>query len=165
MDNRSGKSQLEEKGGLEIENMKQIAAKIGLFLFCLVLVFSVAGCGSSVHTNGIPDPDKIVPAREILIENLEDSGYNVTIYTAVEGADLLIDRVVAEKGSKFIDITYGLSVEDTGGIFEAYCALYGDDYYILAHNGNYVYCVSDKRTFSKAGFTTTANVGVQYIHE
>lgn len=35
---------------------------------------------------------------------------------------------------------------------------------ILARNENYVYCVSDNSTFSKAGFTSADNVGVQYIH-
>jgi hypothetical protein len=42
--------------------------------------------------------------------------------------------------------------------------MYPDDFYILARNGNYVYCVSDKQTFSKAGFTSTDNVGTQIIH-
>ena len=29
--------------------------------------------------------------------------------------------------------------------------------------GNYVYCVKDKNTFSTAGFTSTGNIGIQYI--
>lgn len=69
-----------------------------------------------------------------------------------------------KKGGKFIDITYGLSAEDAEGIFNAYCELYPKGYYILALNGNYVYCVSDKKTFSKAGFTSTANIGVMYMN-
>ena len=84
--------------------------------------------------------------------------------TTVEGSDLVVDRVIAQKESKFIDIVYGLSAEDSAKIFELYCELYSDDYYILAQNGNYVYCVSDKKTFKKAGFTTTDNVGEQYIN-
>ena len=129
-----------------------------------ILLFSTTGCGSSTNTNGVPDPDKIVPKREVLIENLENSGYTITILTTIDGSDLTVDRVMAQKGNKFIDIVYGLSAEDASKIFELYCGLYPDDYYILAQNGNYVYCVSDKKTFSKAGFTSTDNVGEQYIH-
>ena len=133
-------------------------------ILVFVVLFLMAGCGSSTNTNGTPDPDKIVPSREVLIENLENSGYTITALTAVEGSELTVDRVIAQKGSKFIDIVYGLSAEDSSKVFELYCGLYPDDYYILAQNGNYVYCVSDKKTFSKAGFTSTDNVGEQYIH-
>lgn len=133
-------------------------------ILVFLLIILMAGCGSSTHTNGVPDPDKIVPKREVLIENLEKSGYTITALTAIDGSDLTIDRVMAQKENKFIDIVYGLSAEDVSKIFELYCDLYSNDYYILAQNGNYVYCVSDKSTFSKAGFTSTDNVGVQYIH-
>lgn len=133
-------------------------------MLVFVVLFLMAGCGSSTNTNGTPDPDKIVPSREVLIENLENSGYTITALTAVEGSDLTVDRVIAQKGSKFIDIVYGLSAEDSSKVFELYCGLYPDDYYILAQNGNYVYCVSDKKTFSKAGFTSTDNVGEQYMN-
>ena len=105
-----------------------------------------------------------MPKRGVLVENLENSGYEITEHTSVEGSDLAIDRIVAQKGDKCIDIVYGLSSDDAKVIFELYCGLYPDDYYILAQNGNYVYCVSDKTTFRKAGFTTTANVGEQYIN-
>ena len=136
---------------------------IAIIISALLLVCFV-GCGDSTNTNGVPDPDKIVPKREILIENLEDKGYQIKTQTTVEGSDLVVDRVIAQKESKFIDIVYGLSAEDSAKIFELYCELYSDDYYILAQNGNYVYCVSDKKTFKNAGFTTTDNVGVQYIN-
>lgn len=137
---------------------------IYVFILTCIITFLMAGCGSSMNTNGVPDPDKIVPKRDVLIENLENSGYTITTLTAIEGSDLVIDRVVAQKGSKFIDIVYGLSDEDASEIFDLYCGLYPDDYYILAQNGNYVYCISDKKTFSKAGFTSTDNVGTHYIH-
>ena len=133
-------------------------------ILVFVVLFLMAGCGSSTNTNGTPDPDKIVPSREVLIENLKNSGYTITALTTVEGSDLTVDRVIAQKGSKFIDIVYGLSAEDSSKVFELYCGLYPDDYYILAQNGNYVYCVSDKKTFSKAGFTSTDNVGEQYMN-
>ena len=133
-------------------------------MLVFVVLFLMAGCGSSTNTNGTPDPDKIVPSREVLIENLENSGYTITALTAVEVSDLTVDRVIAQKGSKFSDILCGLSAEDSSKVFELYCGLYPDDYYILAQNGNYVYCVSDKKTFSKAGFTSTDNVGEQYMN-
>ena len=139
--------------------------KIILCALAFLFVFLMVGCGSSTNTNGVPDPDKIVPAREVLMENLEKKGYTVTALTTIDGSDFTVDRVLAEKGKRSIDIVYGLSGEDASKIFELYCALYSDDYYILAQNGNYVYCVSDKQTFKKAGFTSTANVGVQYIHD
>ena len=138
--------------------------KIFSCVLIITLIFIMVGCGSSANTNGIPDPDKIVPRREVLVENLETGGYTITALTTIDGSNLTVDRVIAQKRDKFIDIVYGLSAEDASKVFELYCGLYSDDYYILAHNGNYVYCVSDKQTFTKAGFTSTANVGVQYIH-
>ena len=139
--------------------------KIILCALVFSIILLMVGCGSSTNTNGVPDPDKIVPKRDVLVENLTNSGYTVTTLTTMDGSDLTIDRVMAAKGNKFMDIVYGLSDEDASKIFELYCALYSDDYYILAQNGNYVYCISDKQTFKKAGFTSTANVGVQYIHD
>ena len=99
-------------------------------ILIFVLVLSMAGCGSSTNTNGVPDPDKIVPKREVLIENLENSGYTITILTTIDGSDLTVDRVMAQKGDKFIDIVYGLSAEDSSNVFELYSGLYSDDYII-----------------------------------
>ena len=148
--------------------MKYVIKKIGKSILCFAFVFILMGCGDATNiSNGtiINGPDEIVPAKAILVENLEDSGYTITEHTNVEGSDLIIDRVVAEKGRKYIDITYGLTAEDAEEIFNAYCEQYKKGYYILALNGNYVYCVSDKKTLSKAAFTSTANIGVQYINE
>ena len=139
--------------------------KILPYILCLTIIFTVAGCGKKTVGTNLPQPDEIVPAKSILTENLKDNGYTVTEKTAIEGSDLQIDRVIAEKGKKFIDITYGLNSEEASDVFEIYCDLYPDGYYILAQNGNYVYCVSDKKTFKKAGFTSTANIGIQYINE
>ena len=138
--------------------------KIILCALAFLFVFLMVGCGSSTNTNGVPDPDKIVPDREVLMENLEKKGYTVTALTTIDGSDFTVDRVLAEKGKRSIDIVYGLSGEDASKVFELYCDMYSDDYYILARNGNYVYRVSDKQTFSAAGFASTANVGEQYIH-
>ena len=134
-------------------------------IFSVLWILSLVGCGTSVNTNGIPDPEKIVPSREILIENLKNSGYEIETKATVSGADFIVDRIVARKGDRSINIVYGLSDEEANAVFTLYEELYPDDYYILAHNGSYVYFVSDKKTFRKAGFTTTANIGVQYMND
>lgn len=72
--------------------------------------------------------------------------------------------VMRQKSFQSIDITYGLSSAEADEIFNIYCNIYDNSkYYILARNGNYVYCVKDKNTFSTAGFTSTGNIGIQYI--
>lgn len=169
--------------------MKPMFKSFGCIL-CLAIVISFAACRFSSDikvnsnkdnngTNGISwngitvtdidssSVDKIVPDKESLIGNLEDAGYTITEYTSVGNSTLSIDRIIAEKDSKFIDITYGLTYENAGNIFNEYYDLYkkDGDYYILALNGNYVYCVSDKKTFSNAGFTSTGNIGIQYIND
>jgi len=143
--------------------MRQIFKTIWVSVAFLLVVFLMGGCGFSDYSS--LDPEEIVPKRVDLIKNLEDSGYTITTHTTVEGSDLIIDRVIAQKESRFIDIVYGLTAEDADKIFDLYCELYPSNYYILARNGNYVYCVSDKKAFSKAGFTSTTNIGVQYIHD
>lgn len=170
--------------------MKSVFKSFGCIL-CLAIVISFAACGIStginvsfnkgsndnkesinVNVDGISVTDidgdavdKIVPTKENLVKNLEDAGYTITPYTSIDESTLSIDRVVAENGSKFIDITYGLSSKEADEIFKIYCDIYEDsNYYILARNGNYVYCVKDKKTFSKAGFTSTGNIGIQYIN-
>lgn len=137
---------------------------------CLAIVISFAACDSDAPAitinNGVIETNNVLPEKETLVQNLEDSGYILTEHSSMEGSSLTIDRVVAEKGKKFIDITYCSSVEEAQTLFDAYCAIYktDGDYYILAQNLNLVYCVSDKKTFSKAGFRSTSNIGEQYIH-
>ena len=164
--------------------MKPVFKPFGCIL-CLAIVISFAACdfsadinlnikNSNIDNNGgisvtltdsdLAEVDKIVPTKENLVKNLEDAGYTVTAYTSIDESTLVLDRIVAESGSKFIDITYGLSSTEADEIFKIYSDLYEDgDYYILARNGNYVYCVNDKKTFSTAGFTSTANIGIQHI--
>lgn len=146
-------------------NLKRIGS-----IFCLVLVLALVGCGSGnnegivILGNDVGRADDVVPDKASLLENLKSEGYTITEYSSVEGSDLTIDRVVAEKGNKYIDIVYGMTEEEAKEIFKIYKEMY-DDYYILARNENYVYSVSDKKTFSKAGFTSTSNIGEQYIND
>ncbi len=152
--------------------MKSIM-KAFLCLFCCTTLLICTACDTGSENNtsititndGKIDINGVIPEKETLIQNLKNAGYTITEYTSVGSSDLTIDRLIAENGSKFIDITYGLSDEDAGSIFEEYCAMYKEDgdYYILALNVNFVYCVSDKETFSTAGFKSTSNIGIQHI--
>lgn len=110
----------------------------------------------------VTDIDAVVPDEDELIKNLTDEDYNVTSYDVIDGLDVSVNRVHAEKKNSFIDIAYALSAEDAKQVFDYYEDTY-KDYYLLAQNRNYVYCISDKKTFEKAGFTSLANDGVQYI--
>lgn len=149
--------------------MKSVLKPLGCTV-CLALMLSFTACASDEPSitinNGVIETNGVIPEKADLVENLEDAGYTLTEHTSMEGSDLTIDRIFAEKGSKFIDITFCSSEEEATTLFKAYCDMYeaDDDYYILAQNLNYVYCVSDKKTFSTAGFKSTSNIGQQYIN-
>ena len=146
--------------------------KVITLLLCFSTLLAMTGCSFLFTEDDNSDisfsilSDDVVPKKDTLIHNLKEAGYTITEYSSIDGSSLVIDRVIAEKENKFIDITYGLSSEDSGDIFSLYCDLYEDsDYYILALNLDFVYCVTDKKTFSKAGFTSTSNIGIQYIND
>ena len=151
--------------------MKPVFKPFGCIL-CIAIVLSFAACdaGESDNvitiSNGVIETNNALPKKESLIENLENAGYTVTEYSSIDGSELTIDRLIAEKGKKYIDITFGLSEEDSKAIFSSYCDMYkaDNDYYILARNLDLVYCVTDKKTFSTAGFKSTSNIGEQYIN-
>ena len=151
--------------------MKPVFKPFGCIL-CIAIVLSFAACDAGeadnviTISNGVVSTNNALPEKETLIENLENAGYTVTEYSSIDGSDLTIDRLIAEKGKKYIDITFGLSEEASQTIFSAYCDMYkaDNDYYILARNVDLVYCVTDKKTFSKAGFKSTSNIGEQYIN-
>ena len=108
-------------------------------------------------------PENIVPSMETLIDNLQNAGYSIMSPT---DSNIAGTRIVAKNKDRYIDICYGLDDENADEVFAIYEAEYGDtDYYILAQNGYYVYCVSDKKTFRKSGFSSKANIGIQYIRE
>ncbi|MBH1939641.1 hypothetical protein I5677_01885 [Mobilitalea sibirica] len=108
--------------------------------------------------------DDIVPNEEELTRNLKEASYSITSYTDVSGSKILTSRIYAEKGSSFIDICYGLTEEDLQTVFDYFESIY-PQYYILAINGNYVYCIGDEDVFRLAGFTSIRNIGTQYIYE
>lgn len=151
--------------------MKPVFKPFGCIL-CLAIVATMVACDAGkadnviTISNGVIETNNTLPQKDSLIENLEDAGYTITEYTSIDGSDLTIDRLIAEKGNKYIDITFGLSDEDSKTVFNAYCDIYKEDndFYILARNLDLVYCVTDKKTFSKAGFKSTSNIGEQYIN-
>ena len=111
----------------------------------------------------IPLPEDVVPAEDVLIANLEKKGYTIEKFDTALNSDIPASRVLAKKGKSFIDICYGLDATNANEVFSDYKDVYLDtDYYILAQNGYFEYCVSDKKTVKRSGFNGTANVGVQY---
>ena len=68
---------------------------------------------------------------------------------------------MARNGELFVDITYGLTVEQA-----KQAVLHYDDayplYYLAAQNEAYAYVISDRQAFDDAGFTSLANIGIQY---
>ncbi len=146
-----------------------------LVVFPLILgscgFFLSTGCGENVRSNDIfletqtPDPDKIVPEKDTLVENLTGEGYSIETSEMIADSEISGERVYAEKDGYFIDISYASDEAEAESLFEIYEEYLSDDYYIIAQNGKYVYAVSDKKTFKLSGFTSTDNVGIQYISE
>jgi hypothetical protein len=112
----------------------------------------------------VTDIDSVVPSTDELIQNLKENGYSITRYDVIDNLNISVNRIYAEKNNSFIDICYDLSNKDAIYIFEHYVDTY-DEYFLLAQNERYVYCISDKKTFKKVGFKSLANIGIQYIYE
>ena len=115
------------------------------------------------HIGRVTLPEDVVPEEDVLIANLKKKGYEVETFDTALNLDISASRVLAKKGKSFIDICYGLDATNVNDAFLEYKKVYFDtNYYILAQNGYYVYCVSDKKTLKRSGFNGTANIGVQY---
>ncbi|HEX3021959.1 MAG TPA: hypothetical protein VHQ24_14955 [Lachnospiraceae bacterium] len=106
---------------------------------------------------------EIVPAETVLIQNLTVSEYNVEKFDTVMDTEINASRIYASRNEHFIDITYCGNEDEANEVFSAYEKEY-KEFYLLAQNGCYVYCVSDNETFTEAGFTALTNIGVQYIN-
>ncbi len=120
--------------------------------------------GISNVNNGEQSADDVVPNAQDLTDNLIAAKYEISNNADSALSEINKDRILAKKGGSFIDICYGLSETDTQAVFNYYKDTYSK-YYVLAINGNYVYCVSDKETFKNAGFASLANFGTQLIYE
>lgn len=111
----------------------------------------------------VTKPEDSVPQKEQLLQNLEDRGYDIEYYDTVFDSDISCYRIYATKDNEFIDICYDLTEENAEKAFYKYENKY-DKYYLMAMNGTFVYCISDKKVFEDAGFRSLANNGIQYIN-
>ena len=111
----------------------------------------------------VTKPEDSVPQKEQLLQNLEDRGYDIEYYDTVFDSDISCYRIYATKDNEFIDICYDLTEENAETAFYEYENKY-DKYYLMAMNGTFVYCISDRKVFEDAGFRSLANNGIQYIN-
>lgn len=143
-----------------------------MVLFFIVAIALLGGC-MFIRSKKHKDVDivrrgasSVVPNEDTLVDKLTNRGYTIDRYDYIYSLDVQGERVYAQKGDKFIDICYYLEKEDVETVFSFFESKYKNtDFYILAQNENYVYCISDKQTFKLSGFTSTDNIGIQYIHE
>ena len=127
--------------------------------------YGISYTEAKITSNGVEDtkPEDAVPQKEQLLQNLEDKGYDIEYYDTVFDSDIPCYRIYATKDNEFIDICYDLTEENAETAFYEYEKRY-DEYYLMAMNGTFVYCISDKKVFKDAGFKSLANNGIQYIN-
>ena len=127
--------------------------------------YGISHIETKITSNGIEEtkPEDAVPQKEQIIKNLEDKGYDIEYYDTVFDSDISCYRIYATKNNEFIDICYDLTEENAETAFYEYEKKY-DKYYLMAMNGTFVYCISDKKVFKDAGFKSLANNGIQYIN-
>lgn len=127
--------------------------------------YGISYTEAKITSNGVEDtkPEDAVPQKEQLLQNLEDKGYDIEYYDTVFDSDISCYRIYATKDNEFIDICYDLTEENAEKAFCEYENKY-DEYYLMAMNGTFVYCISDKKVFKDAGFKSLANNGIQYIN-
>lgn len=142
--------------------MKKVIVGIVFAVFAVVVFLLLT---QSEDYKTFSSPDEVVPTYETAVNNLTLDGYSVRTEDTALDSDIKAKRLYADKGNSFIDICYNLSEDDAKVVFEKYRDKYeNSSFYVLAQNGNYVYCVSDKSTFEICGFAGLANWGYQIIH-
>lgn len=109
------------------------------------------------------DIEEAIPEKEKLKTNLTEAGYQIEEYETSLDNKTEAMRIYAKKDNHYIDISYCMNEQQAKTLFDVYEKQYSD-FYLMAQNMNYVYCVSDKKTFEKAGFNSLANNGIQYIN-
>ncbi|HOQ06790.1 MAG TPA: hypothetical protein PLP87_03140 [Clostridiales bacterium] len=127
--------------------------------------YGISHTETKITSNGFEEtkPEDAVPQKEQLLQNLEDRGYDIEYYDTVFDSDISCYRIYATKDNEFIDICYDLTEENAEKAFYKYENKY-DKYYLMAMNGTFVYCISDRKVFEDAGFRSLANNGIQYIN-
>lgn len=148
-----------------MKKYKKVIGVIAAAAICL----TICSCGKVPDTDIMKNgAESVVPSKTELVENTTKAGYTVTDFDDIYDLQVSGERVLAEKGDRYIDICYGLSSDDAMEVFDHYKGKYdpqinSEEYYILARNENFVYFISDKKTFKKSGFKSTDNIGEQFI--
>jgi len=127
--------------------------------------YGISHIETNITSDGVisTKPEEAVPQKEQLLQNLGKKGYNIEYFDTVFDSDISCYRILATKGNDFIDICYDLTDENAEQAFREYEKKY-EEYYLMAMNGTFVYCISDKKVFKDAGFKSLANNGIQYIN-
>jgi len=111
------------------------------------------------------DAADVVPAEDTVRANMEGKDYEIEQTETVFESDIEAMTIVARKDNSFCIITYCLDQAEAEKVFEIYEKKFSEDeFYIMAQNGAFVYCVSDDRSFRDAGFSELANSGIQIIY-
>jgi|GEM_PF-726934 len=111
------------------------------------------------------DATDVVPDENTLITNLKIKNYDIEQTETVFDSDIKAMTISAKKNNSFCVITYCLDQTEADKVFELYEKKFTEaDYYIMAKNSTFVYCISDNNSFKDAGFTELANDGIQYIN-
>ncbi|HHY64890.1 MAG TPA: hypothetical protein GX501_07560 [Clostridiaceae bacterium] len=128
--------------------------------------YGIAHTETNITSNGVETtkPEDAVPQKDQLLQNLKDKGYHIEYYNTVFDSEISCYRILATKDNAFIDICYDLADDNAEKAFYEYENKY-NKYYLMAMNGTYVYCISDKEVFKDAGFKSLANNGIQYIND
>ena len=95
----------------------------------------------------------------------KEAGYEVKSESVQFSEGITGERIMASKGESFCSIVYGLDVEEAAVVFKDYEKEYSEDeYFVLAQNEQFVYCMSDKKAFDGAGFTKLGTSGVLFVN-
>lgn len=111
------------------------------------------------------DTADVVPDEETVRANLEGKDYEIEQTETVFESDIEAMTIAARKDNSFCIISYCLDQAEAEKVFAIYEKKFSEDeFYIMAQNGAFVYCMSDDRSFRDAGFSELANSGIQIIN-
>ena len=109
--------------------------------------------------------EQYVPKKSILVENLEKKGYQITTEQYEYSNGITGEQITAKKDKQFCIIVYGLDISQAEQVFSIFEKEYQvEEFYVLAQNEKYVYCISDSEIYEDAGFTGLENNGIQYVN-
>lgn len=121
--------------------------KRALFFFCcMVIALCAAACGN--QTNGTT-----IPSIQEMNDNLSRAEYDVTEYTyiSINGSEIAVDRLVAKKGSAFLDVCFYTTDTDGDTIYNYYDSTYQYHKLVEMSDSKVVFCLSDNTVMKDAG--------------